>query len=327
MLKLAFVDINDEVEPFVLRWLSRIADCCIVPQHELKTAHPHILFYGDGKSGAHRNVRDCTRVCITYENLYPDFSECDYCMAYLHLDHPRYLRMPDWAIIHQPEQFLKEPGYADRIINESRDFCAFVASKGNLRRTRKRVEFFKQLNCCKRVNSGGRVMNNVGEPVADHYAFARKHRFYMAFENASYPGYTTEKIADGMTNGCIPIYWGDPMVGADFNPRSFINVSNFSDDAAAIRHILEIEDQPSLYRRYLEEPFFHENKIPSIFDEQRVLSFFKRILEEPRPRRKLFSLRAPLFKIRRRMQPYLEASFSFSGSAPKPRKAQPSCAE
>jgi hypothetical protein len=323
MSKLAFVDIGEEVEPFVLRWISRLADCYIIPPHELKTAHPDILFYGDGKSGAHRNFRDCTRVCITYENLYPDFSECDYCMAYMHLDHPRYLRMPDWAIIYEPERFLKEPGYADRIIDEPRDFCAFVASNGNLRRTRKRIEFFTQLNSCKKVNSGGRVMNNVGEPLADHYAFARKHRFYMAFENASYPGYTTEKIADGMTNGCIPIYWGDPMVGVDFNPRSFINVGDFSDETSAIRHILEVEQQPSLYRRYLDEPFFHENKIPGLFDEQRVLSFFRRILEEPRPRRKLFSLRAPLFKIHRRMQPYLETALPSSGSVPKHRQTQP----
>ena len=305
-MKLAFIDTNEEVEPFVLRWLSRLTDCRVLAVSELKETQPDILFFGDGKSGAHRSFRQCTRVCITYENLYPDFSLSDYTMAYLRLTHPRYLRMPDWAIIYRPEHFLKTPGYSNRIMSEDREFCAFVASNGNLRRTRRRMDFFRKLNARRRVNSGGRVMNNVGGPVADHYSFARRHRFYMAFENAAYPGYTTEKIADGMTNGCIPIYWGDPLVGNDFNPQSFIDVSRFADDESAIDHILAVADQPDLYRHYLEQPFFQGNKAPPLFDEERILSFFRRIIEDPRPRRKIFALRPRFFKARRRMQPYID---------------------
>lgn len=322
-IKLAFLDINDDVEPFVMRWLPKIVSCQVIPRHELNEARPDILFYGDGKSGESRRFRDCTRVFVTYENLYPNFSNCDYAIAYIRLNHPRYLRMPDWAIIYRPEQFLKASDYADRIINEKRDFCGFVASNGNPRRTRRRIEFFRKLNAYKKVNSGGRVLNNVGGCVADHYAFARKHRFYMAFENASYPGYTTEKIADGMTNGCVPIYWGDPLVGADFNPRSFVDVSRFPDDESAIRHISEIENQPELYRRYLEEPFFHNNSIPELFDEQRVSSFFRRILEEPRPKRKLFAVRPVVFKARRRAQPYIDSMLSTKKLAAETRQ----CAE
>jgi len=316
-VKLGFADINDDVEPFVMRWLPKLVDCRVLSESELisQEEQPDILFYGDGKSGRHRKYRNCTRVFVTYENLYPDFSDCDYAIAYIHLSHPRYLRMPDWAIIYQPEQFLKNANHADCIMSEQRDFCAFVASNGNRRRTRRRMEFFQRLDSRRKVNSGGRDLNNIGAPVPDHYAFARRHRFYMAFENATYPGYTTEKIADGMTNGCIPIYWGDPLVGRDFNPRSFIDVRDFSDDDAAISHILEVDRSPDLYRRYLEEPFFLGNKLPELFDEQRILSFFRKILEESRPRRHLFALKSPIFKVRRRMQPYVDAIFRHDGSS------------
>ncbi|MFZ4483764.1 MAG: glycosyltransferase family 10 domain-containing protein [Chthoniobacterales bacterium] len=314
-LKVGFVDIVPEVEPFVRRWLPRLVDYEVLTPERLEVERPDLLFYGDNRARRHRRFLDCTRVCVTFENLYPDFSEADYVMAYIHLEHPRYLRMPDWAIIHRPEQFIKDRGYADRILNEARDFCAFVASNGNPRRTRRRLEFFPRLSGYKKVNSGGRVMNNVGGCVEDHQAFARRHRFYMAFENAACPGYTTEKIADGMVNGCVPIYWGDPLVGQDFNPGSFINVGDFASDEEVIRHVARIDQDPDLYRGYLVEPFFHGNKPPDLFDEERVLGFFRRMLEDPRPRRKLFALRPGLFKMRRRMQPYLDSVFGTNSGA------------
>ncbi len=276
---------------------------------EIKSERPDLLFYGDGKKRDHRKFSDTTRICVTFENLYPDFSDADYFMAYAYVQHERYLRMPDWAIIHKSHLFIKDEGFASRISGQRRDFCAFVASNGNPRRTRRRLDFFQKLNIQRQVNSGGRVFNNIGQPVLDHLAFAKKHKFYMAFENASFPGYTTEKIADGMVSGCIPIYWGDPYVARDFNPRSFINVSDFATDAEAIDYILRIDADENLYRQYLKEPFFHGNRPPRIFDESRILGFFQRVLENPRPRRKVFSLRPGVFKMRRRMQPYLESIF------------------
>jgi len=308
-LKLAFTDIVPEVEPFVRHWLGKLANCRILTSQELESERPDLLFYGDGKKRTHRKFRDTTRVCVTFENLYPDFAVADYFVAYAFVQHERYLRMPDWAIVHQPELLLKDEGFTARTLEEQRDFCAFVASNGNPRRTRRRLEFFQKLNARRRVNSGGRVFNNIGGPVGDHLAFAKKHKFYMAFENASFPGYTTEKIADGMVSGCVPIYWGDPCVARDFNPRSFINVSDFADDDEAIDHVLRVHADENLYKQYLEEPFFHGNTPPRIFDEQRILGFFQRILENPRPRRKVFSLRPGVFKMRRRMQPYLESVF------------------
>ena len=112
-----------------------------------------------------------------------------------------------------------------------------------------------------------------------------------------------------MVSGCVPIYWGDPDVARDFNPNSFVNVNDFATDEDVIDHVLRVDAEDSLYREYLEQPFFHGNRPPELFDEHRILGFFRNILENPRPRRKIFSLRPGTFKIRRRMQPYLESVF------------------
>jgi len=309
LLKIAFTDIVPQVKPFILRWIGKLADCRTLTAEELESERPDLVFYGDGKRRVHRRFRGSTRVCVTFENLYPDFSDADYFMAYAYVQHERYLRMPDWAIIYEPDFFLKDEKFAERIMGEGREFCGFVASNGNPRRTRRRLDFFRKLNARRRVNSGGRVFNNVGEPVKDHLAFARKHKFYMAFENASFPGYTTEKIADGMVSGCVPIYWGDPDVARDFNPRSFINVNDFAADEDAIDYVLRVDADDNLYKDYLAEPFFYGNRPPELFEEHRILGFFRKILENPHPRRNIFSLRPGLFKMRRRMQPYLESAF------------------
>jgi hypothetical protein len=307
MLKVAFVDAVPRIEIFVDKWLRSLTPYETLTAHRLQSERPDLVFYGDGKSGRYRDFTSSTRVFITYENLYPDFSEADYAMAYMFLKNERYLRMPSWAIIHDPELFIKDSNYVPRIMQENREFCAFVVSNGNARRTGRRLNFFRKLNEQRRVNSGGRVLNNIGSPVHNRHDFAREHRFYMAFENASFPGYTTEKIADGMVSGCIPIYWGDPNVDQDFNPRSFINVSNFSNDEEAIKYILQVDTDKALYDRYLAEPFFHNNKPPEVLSEDRILGFFRKILEGPRPRNRIFAVRSGLFKVRRRMQPYLEA--------------------
>jgi hypothetical protein len=306
-LKVAFVDTVPRIEIFVDKWLRKLTPYETLTGNRLQSERPDLVFYGDGKSGRYREFERSTRVFITYENLYPDFSEADYAMAYMFLKNERYLRMPSWAIIHSPDMFIKDNNYVSRIMQENRDFCAFVVSNGNPRRTGRRLNFFRQLNERRRVNSGGRVLNNIGGPVHNRHDFARKHRFYIAFENASFPGYTTEKIADGMVSGCIPIYWGDPHVDNDFNPKSFINVSAFLNDEEAIAHILKVDTNKELYTRYLAEPFFHSNRPPEVLSEDRILAFFQKILEGPRPRSKVFAIKSGLFKVRRRMQPYLEA--------------------
>lgn len=54
-----------------------------------------------------------------------------------------------------------------------------------------------------------------------------QYMFVFAMENKREKGYITEKIENAFYAGAIPIYWGAPDINEYFNPKAFINVSDF----------------------------------------------------------------------------------------------------
>jgi hypothetical protein len=264
---------------------------------------PALVFYGEGKKRHYRRHPSATRIYVAVENRHPDFTECDYAMTFLFLDDPRHLRVPMYVFDSDLPSLLRKHETAEEVISEPRDFCAFVVSNGSKRADR-RLQFFHKLNGVRPVSSGGRTLNNVGGPVADKAAFLRKHRFNLCFENHFWPGYTSEKIAHALAAGCIPIYWGNSAVAADFNPESFINVSDYGSDEAALEHILKVADSREMQLKYLRAPSFSGNQTGQSYDLERMAAFFKRTVEAPKRKRPLFSPMAGLFRIRRQFGLY-----------------------
>ena len=84
------------------------------------------------------------------------------------------------------------------------------------------------------------MLNNVGGPVADKLAFISEYKFVIAFENSSYPGYTTEKILDPFLVCSIPVYWGNPLIENDFNKMAFLNYFDFDSESDLHQKMLEI---------------------------------------------------------------------------------------
>jgi hypothetical protein len=54
----------------------------------------------------------------------------------------------------------------------------------------------------------------------------KRYMFSVAYENAYYPGYFTEKILDCFATGTIPIYRGDPEIGKVFNTDGIIFIDD-----------------------------------------------------------------------------------------------------
>lgn len=307
MISIVFVDDGEWARPFVERYLKQLTEYEIWQPKPGDFNEPDVVFFSDGKQRAHLSFKTSKLVFITCEDLYPDFSKAHFVISCRYVDHERYLRMPYWALIHAAESLVKSPGYADKILIQKREFCAFVQSNHNPRRTRRRLEFFKALSGRRFVHSGGSTLNNIGYRVGDINNFLSQFKLFICFENARSEGYTTEKIVNGMINGCVPIYWGDPLVHLDFNPRSFVNVDRFPSETDLLDHVELIADDENLRRSYLVEPFFHQNQIPSLFEKARILNFFEKILAGPTPNKKFFSFRALTEKIRHRLRPYLPA--------------------
>jgi hypothetical protein len=137
------------------------------------------------------------------------------------------------------------------------------------------------------VDSGGKGVNNIGRVIPPggqaKYDFIRGYKFNLCFENKSVEGYTTEKLVEAMWARCIPIYWGNPNVGLEFNARSFLSLNDYRTEEEFLEAIVEIDRDDAKYRRMLAEPYFPGNRVNGYYDENRVLAFFERILGDPTP--------------------------------------------
>ncbi len=233
--------------------------------------NPDFLIYGPyGKN--HRRYK-CLKIFYTSENVRPNFWECDYAFSFDYYFNERHYRLPLYALYDDVNCLTYHKDVAKAIAQKTK-FCNFVYSNHN---AKERVEFFNKLSKYKKVDSGGSVLNNIGFKVTNKLQFLSEYKFTIAFENESYPGYTTEKIFQPMLVNSIPIYWGNPYVFKDFNTKSFINVHDFDSYDKVIERIIEIDNDLALYKELLEQPYFHNNKVPTHLESDKILNCFEGI--------------------------------------------------
>ncbi len=246
----------------------------VVQSHEAE-----VLFYSTFGNEHRKFVGK--KIFYTSENVLPDFNECDFAITFCHLpDEPRHLRLPQYVhYVLNPKVLVKDSSYnPESVLKNKGRFCNFLVSNP---RGAERNKFLKMLNRRKAVDSGGRHFNNIGKIVLDKLSFIQDYKFTLAFENSSYPGYTTEKLVEPMLAKSLPIYWGNPEVARDFNPRSFINISDFPSFEAAIDYILKVDSDDQLYLSYLKEPWFNDNRIPDWFRPEYTSAALKRFIDAP----------------------------------------------
>lgn len=221
----------------------------------------------------------CVRIFYTGENIQPDWSACDWAFSFEHTTHPRHFRLPHWPFYVDPTLLVKPLGHdPERVRVGKNRFCAFVVSNP-LCRTRN--AFFKKLSRYKPVDSGGKVFNTLGYRVGDKQAFLRDYKFTIAFENESHPGYTTEKIVEPMLADSIPIYWGDPLVGRDFDSRSFLSAHDSRSLDDLVDRVVEVDRNPTLHAELLARPWYRDNRVPACADAGTILEQFSRIFSTP----------------------------------------------
>jgi len=231
-----------------------------------------------GPYGFNHLKYDCVKIFWTGESVVPDFNLFDYAIGFDHLSFgDRYLRVPlypfrsDFVGFRAPESRPTD----DQLLN--RDFCSFVVSNG--KGDPIRTEFFERLGRYKRVDSGGRYLNNIGGPVDDKRSFVARHKFSITFENASAPGYVTEKMMEAHAAWSVPIYWGDPEVESDFRPESFVWVKDRQSFDAAIDQIVELDRNDAAYLAMCTaEPLVHVDRDHYWKELER---FFDRIFSQP----------------------------------------------
>lgn len=254
IVKVKFLDywstFQDEVEDsLIMRILRRHYNVQICDDAD------YVFFSTMGES--HWGVKDSAiKIYQTGENLVPDFNACDYAIGFEWMDYedryirfPLYLFYPD-AMLRKMESKHEIPDSWD-LHREKPDFCSFVVS--NHRNPKRKVVFDKMCQY-RKVDSGGRYLNNVGGAVKDKLAFEYTHKFSICFENGAHNGYTTEKLVQAFAARTVPIYWGDPKVGKVFNTDAFIDAGSYPSFDAVIERVKELDQNDELYMQMLRQP-------------------------------------------------------------------------
>ena len=221
------------------------------------------------------------RIFLSGENVSPNFSISDYAMTFEKLSFgDRYVWLPLIKLYHEAYSVLPAPrSPIEEVIRQKTDFCAYVMSNVT-DSADERSRIFELLSAYKSVNSGGRWRNNVGGPVPDKLAFQSSHKFVIAFENCSYPGYITEKFAEAAASNAIPIYWGDPQIASFFNHKAFVNCHDFPNLQSAVERVIEIDNDNRLYEQMLAEPWFPQALEPSCLSDQVFADFLTNIFDQ-----------------------------------------------
>lgn len=235
---------------------------------------PDILFYSC--YGWEYLKFNCIRIFYTAENKKVDFTAADFGISFEFLGRKNHYRFPFYAYRILSSNNLEKlcceltEQEAERQREKKERFSCMVVSNPG---AKKRIEFFQNLNNIKKVDSGGGTLNNIGGRISNKFEFISKYRFVLAFENESFPGYLTEKLVDGILAGGIPIYWGDPLVGNDFNVERFIHYKPGETEEDIFGAILDLEKDKEKYVEILKKPVFRNNTIPDVLKIDKLRQF------------------------------------------------------
>ena len=187
----------------------------------------------------------------------------DLAMGFEVFEHKRYLRFPLWM----DSLFIPEECSVDAIrkwceafrypdIKGKKKFCSMVASNpaGGLR-----ADILNAMSQIDTVDSAGSYMHNDDSLQTDYAdnkrAYLKNYYFNICPENTSAYGYTTEKLFEAISAGCIPVYWGAEFADkAVINEDAVIRWNKEDHGAEALQRIRELYANPNLLQDFLSQP-------------------------------------------------------------------------
>lgn len=261
---------------------------------------PDILLYSC--FGVEYLKYDCIRIQVIGENVRPNFSECDYAFSFDYPTDVRNYRLPLYRL-YEGYQDLFIPRNPDKILTQNRNFCGFLVSNEV---PGERKKLFDLLEKYKSIDSGGKFRNNIGAPVprGQELDWLAKYKFSFAFENSSYPGYTSEKLLNALVSNTIPIYWGNPLVGKDFNTKAFINCHDFDSFEDVVELITRIDQDDDKYRAILSQPFLPDGVEIENNKEVNIIERFNQIISNhmvyvPAGKKRVQKIKYPILKAKK----------------------------
>lgn len=118
---------------------------------------------------------------------------------------------------------------SNSFLHKENKVCMFISSMVN---QSKRLDYIKELMKYINIDSYGSWLKNKSNTVdlgrSTKLEVYSKYKFVIAFENAIYPDYVTEKLYHPLLVGAVPIYLGAPNIG-NLVPgdNCFVDVRNY----------------------------------------------------------------------------------------------------
>jgi hypothetical protein len=254
---------------------------------EFDKTSPNYVFFSVF-SQENLRYKDSIKIFFTGENVHPDFNLCDYAFGFDRLTFgDRYYRCPNYVLYPHYNDLRKRQKTIIENVPKGRKFCNFIYS--NRSGHPFRDEFYHLLSQYKFIHSPGAHLNNTENVIGKAYAgdwctpkveYQNGFKFSFAFENSSTPGYTTEKIVHALAADSIPIYWGDPEVGRDFNSERFVNLHECT-PKEAVQRIIELDQNDQSYNKILDKSFFPKEQLNASTCTERLLKDLSAIFEQP----------------------------------------------
>lgn len=159
------------------------------------------------------------------------------------------------------------PGLVPPLARKQR-LVAWVVS--NWDESQARVRYYRQLSQHVPVDLFGK--GGPGQPLPEVgllHTVAR-YKFYLAFENSQHLDYITEKLwRNAFLAGAVPVVLGPDRANYErFVPRrAFIHVDDFPDASSLAAHLLFLDRNPVVYRRYFSWRRSYAVHVTSFWDE------------------------------------------------------------
>ena len=217
---------------------------------------------------------DCVRIMFTGEPYSADWNSADYAIDFDEYTFgDRHMRYPLYLCQHKK----KGPGIsrkkltseeADRILSGKKSFCNFIYGHQTVDGNREAI--FEEISKYKRVDSIGRFRINMpnGEIAvfsgenANKQDYLKTYKFTIAVESMRQSGFTTEKIKDALDAYSVPVYYGNPQVASEFNPKAFVNLNDFETFEDGVQYLKRIDADDSLYKCMLMEEEYSDPGYP-----------------------------------------------------------------
>ena len=242
--------------------------------------NPELIFYSC--FGKDHLKYSCKRILFVGENIRPDLTGADFIFSFDFISNKKHYRLPLYLLyiddhkMNDKIYLLKSKKELIEIWNKKTKFCCMVVSNP---RASMRIEFFKELSKIMIVDSGGKVLNNIGGRVNDKMEFINDYKFVISFENSLQNGYTTEKILEPIMTDSIPIYWGNEKIGVDFNTERFINFHDFNTQEQLVEYLIHINNNPEIAIEMLLKPVLGNENVSCLNHKTNVFHFIDELLK------------------------------------------------